>query len=202
MVAKEPFETPAAAMDARETLIQQQNELEMQRREIEDLRRQLKLKHSDGMLTPPDNESLGELYEAIKATPPRKPANKRKVADRNSNQNEDEPIILSDTAARLMHVPSDAEGAMAEMDAVHAQIGAMAAMHSQKGMVCTTQEVGLMNVEDVIDEMNEDEFGPQISHNQKLSQGHKSATSMWSGLPHATANESVIALGGSLSVVP
>jgi len=183
-------------------------ELERQRREIEDLRRQLNLPQpepaSDGMLTPPDNESLNESYEAIKATPPRKPANKRKGADRNSNQNKDEPIVLSDNAARLVHVPSDAEGAMAEMDAVHAQIGAMAAMHSQKGadMVCTTQEVGLMNVEDVIDEMNEDEFGPKISHNQKLSQGHKSATSMWSGLPHATANESTIARGGSLSVVP
>merc|ERR1712166_8857 len=81
LVKGQPIETPVAAMDSRETLIQQQKELERQRREIEQLRRQLE-EVRGGMFEAPreDEEGAEEIARPRKRS--RAPVAKRKLADR------------------------------------------------------------------------------------------------------------------------
>ena len=122
--------------------------------------------------TPADIKALGDPKAQ---TPPRKANLKRTLAARSSNESL-RTIARVTTASQPVQLDStisDAEGAMAEMDAAHAQIGAMAEMDAPKRL--GPQEMDLIDVEDA-----EDEF----SFDTHKTAGIKSKTTMWSGLPH------------------
>jgi hypothetical protein len=169
MVAREPIETPAAAMDARETLIQQQQALERQRREIEELRRQLELRTEepmDGAVTPSIVTTNNEG-----ATPPRPSApKKRKLASRAPGK---DGLAADDGSLSEVEGAMDAmDGAMAEMGgAMDAMDGAMAEASS-----CVVhKDMELMGVEDVEDAFEFD--------GQKNAAGHQVVQAPWSGFP-------------------
>lgn len=83
LVKGDPIETPLAAMDSRDTLIQQQKELERQRREIEQLRRELEQARGGNceILAVPESDN-NEADDAPSRKRPRAAAKRKQAARR------------------------------------------------------------------------------------------------------------------------
>lgn len=187
-VGHEMPEAPEAALDARETLTQQHKELERQRREIEDLKRQLAVHQpsesaptSSMAGTPP--ESHTELMETSSLrssaqTPPR--PKKRKLANRLEMNKTQVAGGETDGQTEVDGAMAEMDGAMAEMDEAMAQVDGAMAEGLQRS---ASKEMELMGVDDMEDAFEFDGQKRQLQH------------APWSGFPMVAMIEQNSTLG-------
>lgn len=186
-VTMAPLPTPAAAMDARATLVAQDNELERQRREIEDLRRQLAETDPNSQLLRLEDEELDDelstLDEEIQATAtptPRASPSKRRCPPSQRSRSSNA------TATELPELTSlEVEGAIAEMAAELKREGARAESHAVvvPNMGKTIHSNNEINELMAIDDIDES-FGFGKS-------AHTPSEAPWSGLPMVSPEEAV-----------
>lgn len=187
-VTMAPLNTPSTAMDARETLKQQDKQLEIQRREIEELRRQLTdvnpessllmLHDEESMnLDNLDDEGLEDLEMQMVRTVPKPSPQKRKIP----------PSARSHTSNATAELPEltniEVEGAIAEMAAELGREGALAEAHSMaQEDAKASKDIELMNMEDI------DAF----EFDSKFQDSSRILEAPWSGLPMVTCHEAVL----------
>jgi hypothetical protein len=179
-------------MDARDTLKLQDKELESQRREIEELRRQLaKTDPDSALLILEDNQSEAQDDEqsmedeaglnAYEPSTPRSAPQKRKTPPSNRSS-----VVTNATAELPEMTIGDVEGVIAEMAAELTKEGTLAegamAEMAAVGKSCQSKEIELMNMEDI----DAFEFDSAKSADTRVLEAP------WSGLPMVTSTEAVL----------
>eukprot|EP00656_Telonema_subtile_P028684 TRINITY_DN3126_c0_g1_i3.p1 TRINITY_DN3126_c0_g1~~TRINITY_DN3126_c0_g1_i3.p1 ORF type:complete len:315 (-),score=60.51 TRINITY_DN3126_c0_g1_i3:325-1269(-) len=190
MVTMTPLNTPAAALDARQTLKDQDRQLERQRREIEELRRQLAKTDPGSSLLMVDDENTesrgeedmldddDELGMECIATPQHVPIKRRSPPSNRSH--------TSNATAEMPELSNvEVDSAIADMAAELKREGALLeAAGSMRAQMVTDKldkEIDLMNMED-IDAFEFDAFKIQ----------GRVLEAPWSGLPMVTSTEAVL----------